>query len=188
MEGADGNHTGSSWRQRSADHRLQSHDNLRAQNNRVDSTMGRSAVCANAGNVDIDGIRAGIRRIGRCADHPRGHGRSHVERHRVIWLTEPLPKVIGHHRGGTQHALLCRLTNQHQRALPLITLFCHELCGPDQTGDVHVVATGVHNKHFIAVGIDLLRPRRIGEPRLFLHRQAVHIGPEHHQRALAIFQ
>ena len=123
--------------------------------------MGRGAVCAHASDVDIDGIRAGIRRIGRGTNHPRGHGRGDVERHRVIWLTEPLPKVIGHHRGGAQHALLCRLTNQHQRALPLITLFCHQLCGPDQAGDVHVVATGMHHKHLIAIGVDLLCPRRI---------------------------
>ena len=126
--------------------------------------MGRGTVCAHAGDIDIDGVRAGIRRIGRCADHARGHGRGDVERHCVIWLTEPLPEVIGHHRCSTQHAFLCRLANQHQRALPLIALFCHELCGPDQAGDVHVVATGMHDKHFIAVGVDLFRPRRIGEP------------------------
>ena len=150
--------------------------------------MRRGAVSADAGDVDIDGIRAGIRRIGRCPDHPRGHSRSHVERHRVIWLTEPLPKVIGHHRCSTQHAFLCRLTNQHQRALPLITLFCHQLCGPDQTGDVNVVAAGMHDKHFITIGVDLLGPRRISEPGFFLHGQTVHIGPEHHQGALAVLK
>ena len=50
------------------------------------------------------------------------------------------------------------------------------------------MATGMHDKDFVTVGIDLPSPRGIGKPRLFLHRQTIHIGPKHDQRTFAVFQ
>ena len=46
----------------------------------------------------------------------------------------------------------------------------------------------MHDKHFIAIRIDLLGPRRISEPRFFLHGQTVHVGPEHHQGTFAVLK
>ena len=50
------------------------------------------------------------------------------------------------------------------------------------------MATGMHDKDFVTVGIDLPSPRGIGKPRLLFHRQTIHIGPKHDQRTFTVFQ
>ena len=111
-----------------------------------------------------------------------------MERHGVVWLAKSIPDVISAHRRGTHYALLRRLANQHERALPFITPLRHDLSRPHQAGDMHIVPASVHHEYLITVGINLLGTRCVRESRLLLNWQTVHVGPKHHQRPLAIFQ
>jgi len=51
---------------------------------------------------------------------------------------------------------------------------------------VHIVAAGMHDGLFHAVNIDLRGRGGIGEPAVFLQRQAVHVGAHQDGRAVAI--
>ena len=50
------------------------------------------------------------------------------------------------------------------------------------------MATGVHDINFVTVPIELLRFGRVGQSRLFLHRESVHIGAEHNSGTRPIFE
>ena len=56
-----------------------------------------------------------------------------------------------------------------------------------QDGGVRVVAAGVHHVHFLAQ-VGALGLGREGQVHLFLHRQRVHVGAQHHRTGLAALE
>ena len=53
---------------------------------------------------------------------------------------------------------------------------------------MNVVAAGMHHAHLVAVPVDGGRCRGVRKTGLFDHRQAVHVGPHHHQRPISVLK
>ena len=92
------------------------------------------------------------------------------------------------HGPGPEDALLGRLGHQHQGAGPVATPGHQLPRRADQGGDVHVVTAGMHDRLLDPVAVDLTRGRGIGQAAGLLQRQAVHVGADHHRRAVAVAQ
>ena len=111
-----------------------------------------------------------------------------MESQRVVGCAEALPEIILLHHPGAANALLGGLPDQHQGAGPAVSMARHIARRAHQAGDVDVVPAGVHHIDLVAVPVELLRTGGVGQAGLFLHRQTVHIGAHHYQRARAVLQ
>ncbi len=111
-----------------------------------------------------------------------------MECQRVVRCAETTPDIIVAHCLRTQHPLFGGLDDKHQRALPLVLLRCHQACGTNQAGDMHIMTTSVHRVDHVAGNrILLLRTRCIRQAGFFFDRQTVHVRPHHDQRSFTIF-
>ncbi len=137
---------------------------------------------------DVDDVRRGAERTGVVHDRTRRHGGVVMEGQRVIRLREALEQAVLQHRFGAVHVLFGRLADQHQGAAPSLAVLRHQLGGAVPGRHVQVVAAGVHHRRRFAGGVltgGLARERQAG---LFLDRQRIHFGTQHHGRAGAVLQ
>ena len=112
-----------------------------------------------------------------------------MESQREIGLSESLPDIVVAHRPRAKHALLGRLHDEHQRALPFILARNHLPRCSDEARDVHVVSASVHYEHRIT-GDRILLPRTRGvlQTRLLFDRKTVHVSAHHDERAVTVLQ
>ena len=78
------------------------------------------------------------------------------------------------------------LPDQHQGAGPVLLVLGQLACGTDQRRHVHVVAAGMHDRAQFAMHVLLLDLGRIRKSGVFLNRQAIHVGAQHHRWAITV--
>ncbi len=84
--------------------------------------------------------------------------------------------------------LLGRLREPQQRALPSVAVPGQELGRPHEARGVGVVAAGVHDRDVPALRVLRHHLAGVGQAGLLPHRQGVHVGPEGHDRPVAVAQ
>jgi hypothetical protein len=88
--------------------------------------------------------------------------------------------------GSSFDHLFGRLTDQHQRSVPLALSRSHFASRAQQNGHVQVVAAGVHHAHLLSLRVGGLHRAGVIQAGLFLHRQRIHIRANQQTRPRAI--
>ena len=68
----------------------------------------------------------------------------------------------------------------------MISAISEQLSRPEQRGDVHVVSAGMHDGHFVAVGVGGLHGAGVIESGGLFDWQRVHVGSQQHRGARSV--
>ena len=85
-------------------------------------------------------------------------------------------------------ALFRRLSDQHQRAVPLLAMIDHPFRGAAPRGHVQVVTAGVHDGDRRTGEVLRDHGARERNACLLRHGQRIELGPKHHRRASTVSQ
>ena len=128
-----------------------------ARTDSVDNTVRGGG--AHAPHGDIHAVRTGIGDGLGAGGHMEGDG--------VIGLGETFVQAVFHHGSGAGDGLLRRLGDQDQGAGPTRPPRLHLAGRAHKGGDVHIVATGVHDRFLGSVVVHLPRGRSVGQAAIF---------------------
>ena len=84
------------------------------------------------------------------------------------------------HSLGPTARLFRRLENRDDRSLPLCALVHEPFQGPEETGDVDVVAAGMHDRYILTVLIDTTGSAGVVQSCCLCYGQAIHVRPQQH--------
>ncbi len=105
-----------------------------------------------------------------------------------VGLGEALEEAVVDHRVCSLRYLFRWLEDSQQRSPPRVASQREERGGAHQPSHVHVVAAGVHHRYRFSVAIGGRDLARVGKAGSLLHRQRIHVGPQHDRRAVTVSQ
>src|ERR1700747_1762603 len=130
---------------------------------------------------------------GRCDDAAATANRSSRSDHDVLpknhvrfWETSE--EILVDHCLSAFRRLLRRLKDWHQGSPPDIAGACKQTACSDQPGHMHVMTTRVHYRNCVTLAVLCRNGACVGQAGLLLHRQRVHVRPEHHGWTFTISQ
>ena len=92
------------------------------------------------------------------------------------------------HRVRALRHFLAGLEHHQRRAAPRVARFGQHARGAHQPGDVQVVPAGMRDADLSPIRVGGRRLAGIRQAGVLGHRQRVHVGAQHHRRAVAIAQ
>ena len=143
---------------------------------------------ADAADLDVHAVGGGRDDVERHRNGPRWLAGRDVEGERVVGTRETFVEAVLQHLAGAEDALLGGLDHEDEGARPAVAAVHHLAGGSDESGDVHVVAAGVHDRLFDPGGVDLAGDRGVVETGPLLDGQAVHVGAHQDRRSLAVLK
>ena len=105
----------------------------------------------------------------------------------IVRLGDARVQAIGEHGSRAVDSFLRWLSDEHERALPLIFHRGEQLRRADQRCDVNVVSAGVHDSDVDASVVLGAHMACVWQSGLLVDRQRVHIGAHQHRRTRPIF-
>ena len=174
------------WIKPAADDGLQTGDDVRGGDDRIDGHVRPGAVPASAENRDVHRVHVGKGPTGRVANVPDRQIMLHVQRDAEIRLGKTLEQSVFDHHAGALSDFFRRLGDQNDAASPLRAEFAEQSGGAHQHGAVYVVAAGVHDAHLGAVVFADPHFADVVQPGLFDDGQGVHVAADEHGRPVAV--
>ena len=141
----------------------------------------------NARYADIDAVGGRILNAFGCRNLAGFKLCGHMEGQGVIGFGESGVQAIRNHRLCAADALFGRLYDEQHGPLPTVLHTGKLARRSDHRCNMHIMAAGMHYRHFKAIDPDLLHRGGIGKSRTLLHRQTVHVGAHENDRAIAVF-
>ena len=188
MDGADAQHSGLLRIDLAAHNRLCHQHKLRGQHDGVFARLGRRPVPAHAAYHNGQSVGAGQQGPALDRNRARRMCRVVMFRQHKVRPPEALIEMVRHHCACALNHLFGGLSNQHNGPMPIAFAGCQFARRSQQHSHVQVVSASMHHAHILALRIGRFHGRSVCEPRLFLHRQSIHVRANQQSWPRAIFQ
>ena len=164
---------------------MQAHHDARGEHNGIDGPVRHRTVPAAAVERDLEAVGCGHDGALFGADVPGAVGHDVLAEDDVRDGDFGVQAVVDHGLGAGA-ALFVGLEEDNEGAGPGELDADELLGGGEEAGDVHVMATGVHDGFYNAVRVAHGHFARVGEAGLFFYRQRVHVCAQENGFAFAI--
>ena len=165
---------------------MQGEDNLRRHDDRILRGFRLRSVATQPSNHHVNRGRTRHRITGTIDYSARFHISAVVQCDREVGFRKTRVEVVGQHRSGAVNRFLRRLSDQNERALPLIFQLREHLRRAQHIGDVNVVPASVHHADILARVVLRLHGAGVRQAGFLFHRQRVQVSAHQHGGSIAV--
>ena len=142
---------------------------------------------AETANFNVDSVAARERVAGRVANLAGFEFCAVMQGDGVIGFGKMIVEPVAQHSARAINSFLGGLSQNHERAAPLIFQVSQHLRGAQHVRYVNVVTAGVHHADFLAGVVFRFHFARVRQAGFFINRQRVKLSTNQHSWAGAVF-